>query len=222
MSRVLIAGCGDVGTALGLCLLEAGHEVTGVRRRPEVLPAGIRGVRADLTSRAELEAALPDVDMLVYATSAGGRTEEAYERAYVRGLEVLLAVLAARGSGIERALFVSSTSTFGDAGGGWIDEDTPAEPDGFSGRILLEAERVLADSWLPGASVRFAGIYGPGRTRMLDRARQGVPCVDEPPLYTNRIHRDDCAGVLAHLLAADDLAPVYIGVDSAPALPRAG
>jgi hypothetical protein len=43
----------------------------------------------------------------------------------------------------------------------------------------------------------------------------------EPAQYTNRIHRDDAAGLLAHLLAQADeeelLAPCYLGVDDEPA-----
>ena len=42
-----------------------------------------------------------------------------------------------------------------------------------------------------------------------------------PVRYTNRIHRDDCAGFLAHLLqlvdAGETLEPLYIGVDDEPA-----
>jgi nucleoside-diphosphate-sugar epimerase len=65
--------------------------------------------------------------------------------------------------------------------------------------------------------VRFGGIYGPGRTRLIDSVRSGqARC--EPGLYTNRIHRDDCAGVLEHLLALAAPAPLYIGVDDEPAL----
>lgn len=43
----------------------------------------------------------------------------------------------------------------------------------------------------------------------------------EPPLYANRIHADDAAGLLAFLLQADaegaPLADCYLGVDDAPA-----
>ena len=63
--------------------------------------------------------------------------------------------------------------------------------------------------------VRFAGIYGPGRTRLIDRVRAGKPCAAEH--YTNRIHRDDCAGVLRHLMLLEHPAPLYLGADHEPA-----
>ena len=47
--RVLIAGCGDVGSTLAAALLQDGHAVYGLKRNPSTLPAGVRAVQADLT-----------------------------------------------------------------------------------------------------------------------------------------------------------------------------
>ena len=62
--------------------------------------------------------------------------------------------------------------------------------------------------------MRFAGIYGPGRTRLVERVRAGDPC---SAAYTNRIHRDDCAGVLRHLLRLERPLPLYLAADREPA-----
>ena len=52
---------------------------------------------------------------------------------------------------------------------------------------------------------------------MIERARAGARCAGDPPKFTNRIHRDDCAGVLAHLVDLGDRCDdAYIGVDDAP------
>ncbi len=49
------------------------------------------------------------------------------------------------------------------------------------------------------------------------RLREGqARCPAGPPRWTNRIHRDDAARAVAHLLALPDPAPLYLGVDSAP------
>ena len=69
---------------------------------------------------------------------------------------------------------------------------------------------------IPATVVRFAGIYGPGRDWLIERARGGASCAGDPPKYTNRIHRDDCAGVLSHLIERDRIDDAYIGVDDAP------
>lgn len=215
MARVLIAGCGDVGTVLGLDLAGAGHTVYGLRRSPAGLPASIAPVAADLT-RPETLAGLPcGVDLVCYAAAAGGFSEAAYRATYVDGVRNLLAALA--GQAVRRFVFVSSTGVYGQVEGEWVDEGSPTEPGGFSGRCLLDGERLVLTGPIPGVVARLGGIYGPGRTRLLDAVRRGEPCVDSPPRYTNRIHRDDCAGALAHLLELAAPQAVYLGVDHAPA-----
>jgi nucleoside-diphosphate-sugar epimerase len=61
--------------------------------------------------------------------------------------------------------------------------------------------------------VRLGGIYGPGRTRLIERARRGELELRDDVHYTNRIHRDDAAGLLRHLLFHESPAPLYLGVD---------
>lgn len=215
MGRVLIAGCGDVGTALGLRLRADGHEVYGLRRRADRLPAGIRPVAADLADRATLSALPGSIDVVAYTAAADGFEDTAYRRAYVDGLDNLLRSLR---TPARRLLFTSSTAVYPQTDGGWVDETSPAEPAGFSGRRVREGERLALASGTPAVVLRLAGIYGPGRTRLIDRVRTGeATCSDGPPRWTNRIHRDDCAGAAHHLLGLSDPAAVWIGVDDEPA-----
>ena len=213
--RVLLAGCGYVGATLGAELVRAGCRAIGLRRRPEALPSGIERFPADLLVPRSLEG-LPDVDAVVYAVSAGARVEPAYRRAYVEGLRNLQAALAGRS--VQRLVYVSSTGVYGQTDGAWVDEDSPTEPEGFSGRILLEGEALAQASPIPGVVLRLGGIYGPGRTRLLEQVRAGLTSIHGgPPKFTNRVHRDDCAGMLAHLLRLDQPARCYLGVDDEPA-----
>ena len=216
MPRILIAGCGDVGTALGLMLCERGHEVFGARRSAGRLPAPLRPLAVDVTDRGAVERTIPAVDVVVYAVAAGRRDEGAYRRAYVDGVSALLEVLEQRPEPPRSAFFVSSTSVYGERGGAWIDETSPLQPRGFSGESLAAGERRMLASPIPATIVRFAGIYGPGRGWLIERARAGADCAGDPPRFTNRIHRDDCAGALAHLIGCDEVDDVYIGVDDAP------
>jgi len=98
-----------------------------------------------------------------------------------------------------------------------VDEDSATEPAGFSGRRLLEGEQAAREGPCPAIAVRFGGIYGPGRLRLLRKVLDGAPCTEKPPVYTNRIHRDDCAGVLAHLAWLESPEAAYLAVDGAPA-----
>ncbi|NIR28268.1 MAG: SDR family oxidoreductase [Gammaproteobacteria bacterium] len=214
--RILIAGCGDVGTALGLRLTAEGHEVFGLRRRSEALPEPLHRLRGDLTEPATLAALPARLDVVVYSAAAGAFDEAAYEAVYVRGLSHLVDALHREGQRPRRLLYVSSTGVYGQSDGSWVDEDSDTEPAHFSGRCLLAGEARALDAGIPGCVVRFGGIYGPGRTRLMQRVREGARCIDQPPVWTNRIHRDDCAGVLRHLAGRETVAPVYLAVDCEP------
>lgn len=222
---VLLAGCGDLGTEAGLRFIEAGHRVVGWRRSPEKLPSAIEGVKADLGS-GKLPPIPADTTAVVVAIAAESPTEEAYRAAYVDGLaNVLDALEAARerdGVVPRRVLFVSSTAVYGDAGGGWVDENTTPATGGFSGRIIREAEELLysrlSGSGITPVVLRLGGIYGPGRTRLIDQVRGGTAVIPAESRFTNRIHRDDAAAAIVHLCTMDaEPGPLYLGVDNDPA-----
>ncbi|MGL4316292.1 MAG: NAD-dependent epimerase/dehydratase family protein [Pseudomonas sp.] len=219
---LLIAGCGDVGSRLAEQLIALGWPVHGLRRTVAALPAGVMPVAGDLEQAAR-PTAWPEgeLDYLVYCAAANQHDEAGYRLAYVEGLRHVLAWLAQSGQRPRRLLFVSSSSVYAQADGGWVDENSPAEAPGYSGQIMLEAERLALDSGIPATLVRLTGIYGPGREWLLKQVRMGYRVVSEPPLYGNRIHADDAAGLLAFLLQADTrgvaLDDCYIGVDDEPA-----
>jgi len=217
MARLLIAGCGYVGAALAAELAAAGHRVWGLRRRTAPIARNVETLVADLADPRSL-AGLPDsLDGVVYTASADAYEPEAYRKAYVEGPMNLAAALVARGGRPPRIVLVSSTGVYGRDDGAWVDETTPPEPRGFSGEILLEGERRLLAGSLPVVVVRFAGIYGPSRALFVDALRRGeVRREPGPPRPINLVHRDDCVGVLHHLLELEDPASLYLGVDSEP------
>jgi len=213
---VLIAGCGDLGTEVGLRLAALGHEVEGLRRDSSTLPTAIKGQSVDLSARQP--AISPATDLVVMAIAAAAPTVAAYEAAYVGGLRNLLDALEGAAVVPRRFVLVSSTAVYDVNDGSWVDEETPANPQpGSTDAILLDAERML-HSRLPAATVfRLAGIYGPGRERLIRQVRDGTATVSARSRHTNRIHRDDAAAAIVHLLLRDEQpAPLYLGVDNAP------
>jgi nucleoside-diphosphate-sugar epimerase len=218
LARCLIAGCGYVGEALGARLAAEGHTVFGLRRRVLRQLPGIEPVEADLGVPASL-AALPEaLDYVFYLASPGGAEDALYRSAYVDGQRHLYEALARRGQRPRRVLFASSTAVYGQRDGEWLSEDSPTEPVDFRGRRLLEAESLLANTrFIPGVSVRFGGIYGPRRSSLIDSVRAGRAVIRAGAHYTNRIHREDCAGVLHHLMQLEAPEPLYLGVDNEPA-----
>ncbi|MGJ9403822.1 SDR family oxidoreductase [Arthrobacter sp. KK5.5] len=214
--NILIAGCGDLGTEAGLRFAAAGHHVTGWRRNPSRLPQPIAGVAADLTG--ELPPIPAGTDVVVYTPAAGERSADAYRRTYVHGLANVLDALGRDGVTPRRFLFVSSTTVYGDAAGAMVDEDTPANPASATGGLMREAERTLHGRRPDGIVLRLSGIYGPGRTRLIDTLRAGTAVVPSGSHPTNRIHRDDAAAAIVHLTTSvAEPAPLYVGVDDDPA-----
>ena len=217
---VLLAGCGDLGTEAGLRFAAAGRRVVGWRRSPEKLPAAIEGAAADL-SAGKLPPLPAETTAVVVAIAADSPTEAAYRAAYVDGLSNVLDAVLDSGAPVRRVLFVSSTAVYGDAGGNWIDETTTPSPGGFSGRTIREAEDLLARR-LSGTGItpvllRLGGIYGPGRTRLIDQVRGGSAVIPAESRFTNRIHRDDAAAAIVHLCTMESVpGPVYLGVDNEP------
>ena len=221
MKHLVIVGCGDVGIALGRRMLEQGWQVSGLRRDPDQLPEGFGRIAADLTS-AQRPADWPaKVDYLVYCPAAGRRDAELYRKLYVEGLEHVLGWVKESRQKPRHLLQVSSTAVYGQSAGEWVTENSAALADSATAPLLVEAEDVALRSGFPASVVRLGGIYGPGRTRLIEQVRQGLHVPESPAQYTNRIHRDDAAGLLAHLLLQADkrelLAPCYLGVDDEPA-----
>jgi nucleoside-diphosphate-sugar epimerase len=214
-SRILLAGCGYVGAELARRLGREGHEVFALRRSEAVPIDGVTWIRADLTDVDALRALPARIELVCYSASAGGGDDRAYRSAYVDGLRYLLAALD--GHPVRRLLYTSSTGVYAQSNGEWVDEHSPAEPTHFSGKRLLEGEH-LARQWrFPATVVRFAGIYGPGRTRLVESVRRREAVIPAGgPIYSNRIHRDDCAGVIHHLFFLSAAEPLYVASDEEP------
>lgn len=218
MANVLIVGCGGIGCELGVTLSEQGHKVYGLRRDVSEIPSGIEPIEADLSN-----SALPfpeQIDYVFYMASAGKHKDVAYYQAYVSGVKHTLKNLQDRN--IKRIFFISSSSVFGQHEGERVTEESPTIGNNFSTKRLLEGEELIQNSGLPNTIVRFGGIYGPGRTHLIELVQQGkAHCMED--VYSNRIHSADCVGILAHLLTLNEQNPkqvdsLYIGVDDQPTL----
>lgn len=215
--NVLLVGCGDLGADIGLRLASRGHGVLAIRRRAELVPAPLVGVSADLTREVPQLSDL-DLQLLVVALSASPRTESAYRETYVEGLGRALQAVADSGHRPERAVLVASTGVYGDLPSTVLgDELSPAEPNDGPSRMLLESEQLFT-SRVPGGTVlRLSGLYGRGPSRFADQVRAGR--VSDPDRWTNRIHREDAAAAVVHLLTRSETpAPLYVCTDDEPAL----
>lgn len=219
MARILVVGVGDVGGHLARNLADAGHQVWGLRRSNKPVADNVTLIQADVADMETLQELPQDLDIMVYSVAAPAFTREGYHSYYYRGLKHILRAL--KGHKLKHTFFVSSSSVYHQMDEEWVDETSPTNPTSFAGKEMLQAEQALLKSGFPATVLRLTGIYGPGRTRMIEQARQGGYCDPEPPVWTNRIHRDDCVGVLTMLVnrALNDqpLDSIYLATDNEPA-----
>ena len=215
MPRVLIAGCGYLGQTVAELLLTQGWQVEGWTKSPrsarESVPFPIRAV--DISRHEDVLDHKSDFDAVVHSASTRGGDSASYRRVYLDGARNLIECF-----GNSRILFTSSTSVYAQANGEWVSEESPAEPRHETGNILREAEEAVLAA--RGVIARLGGIYGPGRSALLNKFLERRAVLDsENDRFVNQIHRDDAAMAMFLLLdSAPAAGQTYNVVDNEPIL----
>ncbi len=224
--RLVIFGCGYVGSALAQAAITAGARVEALTRNPgkaaALRAAGMgKVVVADL-SRMDWHGQIAGgCDFVVNCVSSGG--PDNYRASYVDGMASIIAWATRAGTPIGTFVYTSSTAVYPQGGGVTVLESDPTEGATPNGAILRESE-ILLQQAAPSAVrrhfiLRLAGIYGPDRHHLLDQLRAGTAQIGgtgEPRL--NLVHRDDIiAAILACLGAPATVgSEVFNVADSAP------
>lgn len=208
--RLLIVGCGDVGMRL-LPLVRSRFRVFALTSRPERC-AALRGAGAvplvgDLDWPETLKRLAGLAHYVVHL--APPQPEGELDRRTRR-----LAAFLPAGA---RIVYVSTSGVYGDCAGELVGETRTVAPRNARALRRVDAERVLRE-WARGAGARLAilrvpGIYAPDRLP-LRRLEQGTPallsCDD---VFTNHIHADDLARIVALALFRALPGRVYHAVD---------
>lgn len=218
---IVFFGCGALSLRVAQNIMADGWQLYGLRRHVDQLPEYIKPIQADMTC-ADCPDSWPEhgLDYIVVALAPNERNELAYRRAYVDSQRHLYQWLAQCGQQPKRVFFVSSTGVYGQSAGEWIDEQSEAKPERWSGKVMLEAEQTALASGFPTTLVRLAGIYGGKRQAFLQRVKEGYHADGCTNRFTNRIHEQDAADLLSRLIELDvqgeRLQSVYLGVDDLP------
>ena len=218
--KILIVGCGDLGVELARQLQKQGLMPIGLRRSLS-LDSSFECIQADVTQPSSLTPLSNlNPDYLVYCVAASAQTDESYRQHYVEGLRHVLNALVSA-TNLKHVFFVSSTRMYGQTTDALLDESTVPQAMDFGGQRLLEAENLLkqaGQSWTHTA-LRLTGIYGPGRNRMINLAANPSHWPAQN-IWTNRIHRDDAAAFIVHLikrlLSGGTAHDYYVVTDSNP------
>ncbi|MFT3822217.1 MAG: NAD(P)H-binding protein [Rubrivivax sp.] len=194
--RLLIVGCGDIGLRV-LRLLQPRWRVLALTSAPERLQplraAGALPLLGDLDDPRTL-GRLGGLAERVLHLAPPPATGEADTRT-----RHLLQALA-RGGGVRRIVYASTTGVYGDCGGARFDETRAVAPATDRARRRADAEAALrAFGRRHGVTVgilRVPGIYAADRPGGHPRERllRGSPVLRaEDDVYTNHIHADDLA-----------------------------
>ena len=218
--KVLFIGCGDIAQRAA-SEMQARYKCFGLRRQPDNLPNYIQPIKGDATNVEQLlSVASEGFDIWIATITPGEFTEQAYKDSYLAVAKSISSTISQLQKAPRLVLWVSSTSVYGDFKGDWVSELTQPEPNTFSGKILLAAEKIIQQIPCETSVIRFSGIYGPGRTRLLGQVLAGKGRPSSPEQWSNRVHADDCGGILSHLveygLSGDSLLPEYLASDSSP------
>jgi nucleoside-diphosphate-sugar epimerase len=222
----LIIGCGYLGQRVGALLGHRDEPVHGSVRSRERADAiaglGIMPVVADVLQPGSL-ADLPAAERVFYCVGFDRSAGAAMRTVYLDGLQNVLDRLP---RSVARFVYASSTGVYGQTGGEWVHEDSPAFPQHESGKLSLEAEeRVRAweksrDGSATAIVLRFAGLYGPARVVRRALVERGENIPGDPDRFLNLIHIADAARAAAAALVTGSVEPTYVIGDDRPVTRR--
>lgn len=201
--KISVLGCGWFGLPLAKRLIDEGHVVKGSTTSQEKMgrlqDAGIIPFRIKLFAEGiegDLESFLSDSEVLIVNIPPGLRKDP--DADFIGKIGRLLNYVEK--SGVEKLIFVSSTSVFEDG------KDIPiyteeSEPNGTgeNSRQLISAEKQLVKSKdFETTVIRFGGLIGPGRHPV--NYLSGKKQIKNPKAPVNLIHLEDCIGIILKIL----------------------
>ncbi|TCT06535.1 SDR family oxidoreductase [Aquabacter spiritensis] len=206
MTALLAVGLGYCGRHLLARPGQPFDPVVGTRRSAEAAQAlaglsrpgcRVTGLRFDgETADPALVAAIADADTLLLSAPPGAAGDPLRATAGD-------ALRASRR--LSQVIYLTTLGVYGDHGGAWVDETTVPRPgsDRLRRRLAAEADwqRFGAELGIPVAILRLAGIYGPGRSALVQLKAGEARRIDKPGQVFNRIHVDDIAASILAVVA---------------------
>ena len=206
-NKISILGCGWLGLPLAKSLLLEGYEIKGSttsESKLEVMKnAGISAFQIQLEEHqiiGTIEDFLKEIDVLIIDIPPGLRRVilSSEEMTFVNKIKNLIPFIEK--SGIQKVVFVSSTSVYGD---GFpiceITEKNKPNPDTESGKQLAIVEALLQSNLhFKTTVIRFGGLLGEDRHPIKFLA--GRTNLEHPDAPVNLIHQEDCIGIIEAIL----------------------
>jgi nucleoside-diphosphate-sugar epimerase len=166
--KIVIIGCGYVGSAAARHWRQKGHHITATTRSPVRIPQ-LQSIvdQVVVLDGLHFSQILKDQDVVLVtvAPDRGASYEEVY-------LETARAVVDQLDDSVKSLIYTSSTSVYGDHQGVVVDETTPLFPETPQAKALVETEQVFLNcKKVRSCILRLGEVVGPGRT-LLQRLRR--------------------------------------------------
>ena len=212
--HILFIGYGKTSSRVAKQLFQQNHQITTVSRSPKVDDFA-QHLTQDID---QLDLSQIDPVDAVYVLLAPSRNStlssiEAYQQTYVDSVQPIVNTLKMHP--IKRIIVVSSTRVYGENSGEIINDDSLITPKDEQGRLLLKMEQLWQQAYpTQCVIVRPTGIYGASTARMVKIAE--TTKIHPNIHWSNRIHIDDLASFLAHLLHVERPEKSYICSNNKP------
>jgi nucleoside-diphosphate-sugar epimerase len=215
VETLLIVGCGDIARR-ALPALAARYRLRALVRSPDpgLAAAGVEQIDGDLDvpeSLVRLAGLAHRVVHLAPPSQSGSRDSRTRN---------LLAALSTAKSGVmlpRRFVYLSTSGVYGDCAGERVDETRAPRPRSARAVRRLDAEQAVSE-WgarndVETVILRVPGIYARDRLP-LERLARGAPALRaDEDVYTNHIHADDLAAIVALALRAKRASGAYNASD---------
>jgi nucleoside-diphosphate-sugar epimerase len=213
MKQISILGCGWLGLPLAKAVMAKGFSVNGSTTSEEKLSilenVGIQPFQIILLENkiaGNLDAFLNNSKILIIDIPPKLRGN--LNENFVSKIENIVPIIEK--STIEKVLFVSSTSVYGESNG-MVSEATIPKPDSEGGKQLLQVERLLqSNTNFKTTVLRFGGLIGEDRNPVKFLA--GKINLENPDASINLIHQDDCIGIILQIIESESWEETYNAV----------
>jgi nucleoside-diphosphate-sugar epimerase len=210
MTQISILGCGWLGLPLAKALLGNGFSIKGSTTSVEKLSilenSGIQPYLIALSedkTTGNLDGFLENSKILIIDIPPKLRVNSKED--FISKIENLIPFIEK--STVEKVLFISSTSVYGDSSSFdcaqddtlSVTEETKTCPDTESGKQLVQTEQLLQEnSNFITTILRFGGLIGEDRHPI--KFLTGRKNIENPKAPINLIHQEDCIGIILEIL----------------------
>ena len=210
MENIAILGCGWLGMPLAAEMSRIGYSVTGsttsIEKFPKIKSIGVIPFIIELgqsTVLGDINGFLANANTLIINVPPKRKTDSEF----THKLNALIPFIEK--STVEKVLFVSSTSVYGDANT-VVSEDSETAPETESGKDLVKSEKLLQqNNHFKTTILRFGGLIGGDRNPIAFLS--GRP-LENPNGPVNLIHQDDCIGIITAIIKHNIWGEVFTGV----------